>query len=567
MAFISAAAELTANGRTQIENKFITKYLPVLDARAVKVYLLALYACGSGLKNYTLEDFARKLEMSADEAANYFDYLEEFELVSVTSRSPFEVRVLSAENVTGSPKKLKPEKYSAFSSAVQSIITGRMISTNEFLEYFYLLDEYSFEQNALLMIINYCVNLKGNDIKAAYIKKVAKSFAEDGATTAARVEEKLSSYTSSTPALAKIFTALSINRRPDPDDSALYEKWTKELGFGDDAIICAARHFRARTAQKIDQALAELYKNRKFDPKEIEDYCRERNSLYSCARELAKALGVYMQDAAPYVENYVGAWRDRGFESDTLALIADYCFLQGMNSFEKMNDYVSSLYDEGVITQSAVTEKLERAAADDKLLKRILGRCGLTRRIIEHDRQCLKKWREWQFSDEMLFAAADAAAGKNNPVAYMNSVLSSWKSEGITSAGAIAPRNPADGGESKRAIIERHYYDLRAAAKARADRALAKAMKDPEYAETRKQLNSLSIKQAFAEVNDDRSAARISAQISELTARARARLNALGLKPDDFVPHYKCKLCNDTGYDAEGRQCECLQRFIKINKL
>lgn len=567
MAFISAAAELTANGRTQIENKFITKYLPVLDARAVKVYLLALYACGSGLKNYTLEDFARKLEMSADEVANYFDYLEEFELVSVTSRSPFEVRVLSAENVTGSPKKLKPEKYSAFSSAVQSIITGRMISTNEFLEYFYLLDEYSFEQNALLMIINYCVNLKGNDIKAAYIKKVAKSFAEEGATTAAKVEEKLSSYTSSTPALAKIFTALSINRRPDPDDSALYEKWTKELGFGDDAIICAARHFRARTAQKIDQALAELYKNRKFDPKEIEDYCRERNSLYSCARELAKALGVYMQDAAPYVENYVGAWRDRGFESDTLALIADYCFLQGMNSFEKMNDYVSSLYDEGVITQSAVTEKLERAAADDKLLKSILGRCGLTRRIIEHDRQCLKKWREWQFSDEMLFAAADAAAGKNNPVAYMNSVLSSWKSEGITSAGAIAPRNPADGGESKRAIIERHYYDLRAAAKARADRALAKAMKDPEYAETRKQLNSLSIKQAFAEVNDDRSAARISAQISELTARAQTRLNALGLKPDDFVPHYKCKLCNDTGYDAEGRQCECLQRFIKVNKL
>ena len=567
MAFISAAAELTANGRTQIENKFITKYLPVLDARAVKVYLLALYACGSGLKNYTLEDFARKLEMSADEVANYFDYLEEFELVSVTSRSPFEVRVLSAENVTGSPKKLKPEKYSAFSSAVQSIITGRMISTNEFLEYFYLLDEYSFEQNALLMIINYCVNLKGNDIKAAYIKKVAKSFAEEGATTAAKVEEKLSSYTSSTPALAKIFTALSINRRPDPDDSALYEKWTKELGFGDDAIICAARHFRARTAQKIDQALAELYKNRKFDPKEIEDYCRERNSLYSCARELAKALGVYMQDAAPYVENYVGAWRDRGFESDTLALIADYCFLQGMNSFEKMNDYVSSLYDEGVITQSAVTEKLERAAADDKLLKSILSRCGLTRRIIEHDRQCLKKWREWQFSDEMLFAAADAAAGKNNPVAYMNSVLSSWKSEGITSAGAIASRNPADGGESKRAIIERPYYDLRAAAKARADRALAKAMKDPEYAETRKQLNSLSIKQAFAEVNDDRSAARISAQISELTARAQTRLNALGLKPDDFVPHYKCKLCNDTGYDAEGRQCECLQRFIKVNKL
>ena len=565
MAFISLAKELTAKGSTAVENKFITKYLPVLDAQAVKVYLFALYVSQSGSADYTLGDCARKLEMSEETVKSCFEYLEEFELVKINSYSPFEATILDADNVYGSPKKLRPEKYASFSSAVQSVIAGRMISTNEFLEYYYMLEEYSFEQSALLMIINYCVGLKGNDIKLAYIKKVAKSFADEGITTAAGVEEKLSSYTSSTPALIKIFSALGISRRPDVDDNALYEKWTKELGFSDDAVICAARHFKAKTTQKIDVAIDELYKNRKFDVKEIEDYCKQRNSLFACAGEIARSLGVYVQNAAPYVENYVGKWRDYGFEPDTLCIIAEYCFMQGRNSFERMDDYITSLYEDGVITRSAVTEKLEKLAADDKLLRSILKRCGLSRKIIEYDRQCLKRWREWDFSDEVLSRAADRARGKSNPMAYMNAVLSSWKAEGIPPAdeGDALP----SGGESSKAVIERHYYDLRAAAKARAEKALAKAMKDEEYAAIRKQLGSLSIKLAFAEVNDEDKAKQLSDKIAELKKRAKARLSSLGLSEDDFTPRYKCTLCNDTGYDSQGRQCECLKRFIRINKI
>ena len=447
------------------------------------------------------------------------------------------------------------------------MITGRMISTTEFMEYFYLLDEYSFEQNALIMIINYCVNLKGNDIKLAYIKKVAKNFADEGITTAKKVEEKLSSYTSSTPALLKIFSALSINRRPDVDDNAMYEKWSKQLGFADDAIICAAKYFKAKSTQKIDAALEELYKNRKFDPKEIASYCKDRNSLFGCAEETAKALGVFIQNAAPYVDNYISRWRDCGFEPDTIALIADYCFLQGKNSFELMNDYVASLYDEGIITETAVTERLEKIAADDKLLKNILNRCGLTRKVIEHDRQCLKRWKEWDFSDEMLYAAADAAAGKNNPVAYINAVLSSWKAQGVTTPAETSQHASERGGESSKAVIERHYFELRAEARRRAENMQARAMKDEAYAAIKKKLNSLSIKLAFAEVNDEALAARISDEMARLESDADKRLNAIGIDKSALVPRYKCKLCNDTGYDGSGKQCACLKKFIADNGL
>ena len=313
MALISVSDGFAKKSFTSVENKFITKYMPVLDPVAVKVYLFALYILNNGLTSYSLEDLATRLSITSDEAKNYFEYLEEFELVSIVSHSPFEVKILEAENDYGTPKKYKPEKYADFTKNVQNIIKGRMISTNEFREYFALMEDYGFEQNALIMIINYCVNLKGDNIRVQYIKKVAKSFAEEGVTTVKKVDDKLSAYTSSTPALIKIFSAAGINRQPDFEDDKFYKKWTSELGFEDNAIIAASRHFKAKTPEKLDSALTELYKNKKFDIKEIEDYCKNKNSVNLATADIARTLGVYMQNSAPYVENYVNVWYDYGY--------------------------------------------------------------------------------------------------------------------------------------------------------------------------------------------------------------------------------------------------------------
>lgn len=337
MPFISVSDEIANKSFTYVENKFISKYLPVLDPVAVKVYLYSLYLFQSGFGG-SLDDLAAKLNMTADEAQSYFEYLEEFELVSVISVSPFEVKILDAENISGTPKKFKPEKYADFTKAVQSIIKGRMISTNEFREYFVMLEEYGFEQNALIMIISYCVNLKGDNIRLQYIKKVARSFAEDGITSAKKVDEKLSAYTYSTTALIGIFKAAGINRQPDIEDDKLYKKWTAELGFDDGAIAACAKKFKIKSTEKLDSTLEELYKNKKFDVKEIEAYCDGRIAVYNCALDIAKALGVYMQNAAPYLENYVNVWCDWGFGFTALKSIAEYCFKNGKKSFEEMND-------------------------------------------------------------------------------------------------------------------------------------------------------------------------------------------------------------------------------------
>lgn len=572
MPFISVSDEVAKKSFTSVENKFITKYLPVLEPISVKIYLYSLYLYQSGQTSFTLLDLANSLQITEDAAKEYFKYLEELELVSITSLIPFEIKILDAENVYGTPKKFKPEKYSDFTKAVQGVIKGRMISPNEFREYFLLMEEYGFDQNALIMIINYCVNLKGDDIRYSYIIKVAKSFAADGATSAKKVEEKLSAYTTSTPALIKLFTAVGIKKQPDIDDDRLYKKWTADMGFDDGAIAAAAKYFKAKTVEKIDAAIEELYKNRKFDVKEIESYCNTKNSIHTLTLEIAKNLGVYMQFSAPYVENYSNIWCNYGYSFDTLKMLSAYCFKQGKNSFEDMDILVKKLYDEGIVADISVDAYIKEKAADDKTLKEILSICGFTRKIIDWDRQCLSRWRSWNFSDEMLFEAAKLSSGKSNPMAYINGILSAWKTEGIfnpdkiTSIPSTSSKPAVNSSRDNRAEIERHYYELRHRAELKAENTLKIATADKIYGEIRKELNDLNIKLAFAEIQDKCKAEQLTIKIDELEIKAEQRLNELGIDKSEFTPRYSCSICNDTGYDKYGNPCECMDRFIKSIK-
>ncbi len=565
MPFISVSDELKKKSFTQVENKFITKYLPVLEAGAVKVYLYSLYLYQSGAQNYALCDLAERLDMTEDAARGYFEYLEEMELVSVLSFSPFEIKLLDAENVYGTPKKFKPEKYSGFTESAQTIIPERMISTNEFQKYFYYMDEYGFKPDALLMILKYCVKMTGdNKIRFSYIEKVITSFIADNSFTTEQVEKRLANFYSSTPALLKLFSAAGIKKQPDIEDDKLYKKWTAELEFDDKAILAAAKQFKVKSCEKLDEVICDLYKNKKFDEKEIADYCKSKNELYAATLEIAKNIGVYMQNSAPYIENYTGIWRNYGYSYGALKTLSTFCFKRGINTFERLDETVKKLYEDGIVADESIAEYIKAQENNDAFLKKILSTCGLTRKVLDWDRESLARWRSWNFTDEMIIQAAKISADKSNPLAYVNGVLSSWKAneiftiENVPVQSATSQKN---GGYTK-AEIESHYYDLRHAAEQRAEKALARAMADEVYGNIRNKINELAIELAFAEVKDNTDAKKIVNRLRECEENGQKRLKELGIDSAEFTPQYSCKKCNDTGYLSDGTPCTCLKKFI-----
>lgn len=84
------------------------------------------------------------------------------------------------------------DKYDLFYKELQTLLTSRALSAKEIGDYMQFIESSSMDKNAFIIIVKYCVGLKGSDVSSAYILKVAKYFVQEGAVTAEQVEKALS---------------------------------------------------------------------------------------------------------------------------------------------------------------------------------------------------------------------------------------------------------------------------------------------------------------------------------------------------------------------------------------
>jgi hypothetical protein len=261
----SFSKEFSAANFVNVENAFITEYLPVSSGDAVKVYLYGLFLCQHPEKDQPLEEMALSLKMTEDDIVDCFNFWEEFGLLSVVSKDPFTVIYQPLRSdLTAKPRKYKAEKYTDFTKGLQALLPNRMISTGEYTEYFNIMETYSIKPEAMLMIVKYCTDRKGGDISYRYVSKVAKDFGARGITTIEKVEKELSSYIVKTGVIEQILRALSLRRQPEIEDATLLKKWTQELSFDAENIIFAASKLKKGSMAKLDEFLMELYQQLLF---------------------------------------------------------------------------------------------------------------------------------------------------------------------------------------------------------------------------------------------------------------------------------------------------------------
>ena len=258
MAFCSFTKEAVKNLSTNIDNYFLTEFLPEADGDALKVYLYGLYLCKNFEGEFSVAEFAEKLFMSEELVKDLFKYWEDFDVVSIISEEPFTVKYLPL-TFLGKPRKYKSGKYDDFSKSVQMLISERMIPVNEYAEYFSIMEDFNVSQEAMLMIVKYCVDLKGAKINGRYIAAVAKDFAMRGITTAYGLEAELADYNLKIDDVQKILSAMGQKRKADIEDFNFYSKWTSEMDFSPKAVIFAAKKFKTKSTVHLDKVMTELY--------------------------------------------------------------------------------------------------------------------------------------------------------------------------------------------------------------------------------------------------------------------------------------------------------------------
>ena len=188
--------------------------------------------------------------------------------------------------------------------------------------------------------------------------------------------------------------------------------------------------------------MSELYANKCFGKKEIENYLTLKNSIKETAIKIASELSVYCEVIQPYIDNYVSPWITKGYDEGTLIFIANYCFRKKRKSFEEMDETVNNLYSLGLVTLESIATYTKNIAKDDEFIKKILEYSLSQRKPTKWDRETLSHWREWGFTDEMILLAARYSEGKNNPISYVNVILSNWKSKGIFTPDKVEPVTP-----------------------------------------------------------------------------------------------------------------------------
>lgn len=174
MAFCDKEKQLVNSGHTTVSNRFFINYMP--DAPDVRsaVYLLGLALSDSQGSDNSIDTIAQKLSISLDDVMAAYIYWQELGLVDIDNSVPPKVTYLTLKDSVSSLKKISDNKYAKFSNEIQKIIEGRMITPNEYNEYYLFLENTTFEPEALLAVAKYCVELKGNNISCNYILKVAR---------------------------------------------------------------------------------------------------------------------------------------------------------------------------------------------------------------------------------------------------------------------------------------------------------------------------------------------------------------------------------------------------------
>ena len=573
MAFCSFSKDCDDNSFVTVESRFITKYLPEADGFAVKVYLYGLYLCKTPNADFSLSSMAEVLKCSTEQIASAFAFWEDYDLVQILSKSPFTVQYLPVRVAVGKPKKVHYEQYLDFNKELQRKLqrVGKFVSAGDYVKYMRFLEENAMQPQALLLVVEYCINKQGENISPSYIFNKAKKLLNAGFSTYEQVERELSNYNTHESDLLAVLSALGgYQHTPNESDYSLYRKWTETLGFDKDGILATAKRLKRGNMNALDLTLEELYEKGKTVTAEIVEYLDTRETLVGLTFRIARKLGVKTSNPATYVDEYVEKWCTYGFEDSSLLDIALFCLKTDRGSFDSMNAIIQRLFANGIVAVESVKEFLKEKNSELKLFEKLRDVCGSIRKNATN-LSLIQTWRSWNFNDEMILEAGRRSCASANPIPYMNKILSEWKRENIFAVKDIpenAPvsqtahtyTNPAIDAVNAKADRERYYALLREKAQTRVDKFLAKANKNPRFKETCAGLSAMEISLAKAEVFDPKKLPSLLEKKNALLAERKELLAEMGIHEEDLTLQFTCEKCSDTGFLPSGKACDCYKR-------
>lgn len=423
------SSEASLDGAITVENKFIVEYLPYADGDYVKVYLYGLsLAARKSDADDSMTRLARRLNLDESTVNAAIDYWSELGLMS---RLGDDICYFSPRNARPKIKKYDVDKYREFNRQAQLYIAARQIAPNEYNEYYALMEKLSLEWQAMVLIVKYCVDLKGDNVSCPYILAVARNLAADGYRSADDVGERLDEYGVYYNDLRAVLGAMG-GKHPDHEAVQLYKKWKIEYKLSSDVILHVAQCIKRGGVPALDAKLSGYFELNFTTVEQIDKYEQDRKNLYKLAKAVNKALGLYYDNVDPEIATYVKPWLGLGFDDNAVLAAAEYCMKKDMRRLSDLDAVIRDLFERGLTTEIQIKGSILHENRHDGQIEKLLKKLNVKGAIKDIHRAYYANWTEkWAMPQELIDYAAELAADKSNPFAYMNAVLLSWHGSGI----------------------------------------------------------------------------------------------------------------------------------------
>ena len=438
MAFCKFSTEFMAKSYTVIDNLFFTKYLLTTPPKHVSIYLYGLYICQQMIP-LEIKHFAENLGYSEEDVITSFEYWQEQDVVRIVSTTPFQVQYLPL-NAKSTPHKYDKDKYAKFNKQVQSLICGRMLTPNEFEEYYTLMEGFAtpdgrkLSPEALLMVVRYCVENKGDNVGYRYIITVARDWANLGYVTPDQIEAHLEATNNATTSVNSILKALGSTKKSSLEELQLYLKWL-ELGFLDECILYVAKSLKKSGKANftlLDRKLNKYYDLHLFSSKEINDYEENVDKIYSLARDINRTLGLYYEDVTNQIETYINPWLNLGYTPDTLLAIAQNCYEVGKRTLNTLDEQIKFLFENGIVSDKSYEQHIQAQLSIKVTIKTILKKLNIERNVTSVDVDFWNRWTNaWTFNPDIIDYAVSLAKNRGANLSYVNSILADWHTQHI----------------------------------------------------------------------------------------------------------------------------------------
>lgn len=269
---------------TDVENIFLSEYMPTAPGDYVKVFLYGLLYSQNNVE-INNRQFASQLQMSEKQVEDAWSYWEQLGIVSRkyiinTNEYDIEIKNLRALMYAGvldveafdkeesSETLINAELKDLVYSVEQTI--GRTISPSESLEVASWLNELGATSEVIIGAVEYCIEKGKRGIN--YMAKVVLQWTKDGFKTKEDVENHISSLEARYGNYKKILQALGLNRAATEAERQMIDSWFDEMDYNMDRVMDAcvkASFISSPNVRYVNKVLQNWYEEAKVDGRNV----------------------------------------------------------------------------------------------------------------------------------------------------------------------------------------------------------------------------------------------------------------------------------------------------------